>query len=88
MDALKLAQGLARVRTLVALIGKLLDGTKKKLKIRLLTFTRAATAELADKVGGIKEVAVETSQHHSFIRYFSACAQHGCGRLPRAPPNG
>jgi DNA helicase II / ATP-dependent DNA helicase PcrA len=59
--------GTGKSATLVALIEKLLSGQGKKPKVRLLTFTRAATAELADKVGGITTAAVERpSTIHSF----------------------
>jgi DNA helicase-2/ATP-dependent DNA helicase PcrA len=58
--------GTGKSATLVALIEKLLAGDKKP-KIRLLTFTRAATAELADKVGGIPAAIIERpSTIHSF----------------------
>ena len=59
--------GTGKSATLVALIEKLLSGEGKKPRVRLLTFTRAATAELADKVGGISTAAVERpSTIHSF----------------------
>lgn len=58
--------GTGKSATLVALIEHLLSG-RQKPKVRLLTFTRAATAELAQKVGGITSAAVERpSTIHSF----------------------
>lgn len=58
--------GTGKSATLVALIEQLLS-RKRKPKVRLLTFTRAATAELAQKVGGIAGAVVERpSTIHSF----------------------
>lgn len=58
--------GTGKSATLVALIEQLLGG-KDKPRVRLLTFTRAATAELAEKVGGTTSAPVERpSTIHSF----------------------
>lgn len=58
--------GTGKSATVVALIEQLFAGNTTP-KIRLLTFTRAATAELAQKVGGITTAAVERpSTIHSF----------------------
>src|SRR5438445_9565555 len=57
--------GTGKSATLVALIEKFL-GRPRKPKIRLLTFTRAATAELAKKIGGISAAVERPSTIHSF----------------------
>lgn len=58
--------GTGKSATLVAFIEQLV-GKETKPKVRLLTFTRAATAELAQKVDGITAAEVERpSTIHSF----------------------
>src|SRR3954452_7889881 len=58
--------GTGKSATVVALITKLLD-VDEPPRVRLLTFTRAATAELAQKVSEHPETAVERpSTIHSF----------------------
>jgi DNA helicase-2/ATP-dependent DNA helicase PcrA len=58
--------GTGKSATVVALISKLLDA-EPELRIRLLTFTRAATAELAHKVEEHPQVVVDRpSTIHSF----------------------
>jgi superfamily I DNA/RNA helicase len=58
--------GTGKSATLVALIDRLLDGEPTP-RIRLLTFTRAATGELAKKVSGHPAAAAERpSPIHSF----------------------
>lgn len=50
---------------MVALLAKLL-AKDPLLRIRMLTFTRAATAELAGKIGGFPTQLVRPSTIHSF----------------------
>ena len=58
--------GTGKSATLVALVGQLL-GREPQPRIRLLTFTRAATAELAHKASEHPTAAVERpSTIHSF----------------------
>lgn len=58
--------GTGKSATLVALVNQLLAG-KKRPKVRLLTFTRAATAELGKKVSEHPSLTVERpSTVHSF----------------------
>ncbi|HEX5470059.1 MAG TPA: UvrD-helicase domain-containing protein, partial [Gaiellaceae bacterium] len=73
--------GTGKSATVVALIDKLLGSTEAP-RIRLLTFTRAATAELAKKVSDHPRAAVERpSTIHSFA--ISVLLRNpGAGNLP------
>lgn len=57
--------GTGKSTTMVALLDRLLD-EDDGLKVRMLTFTRAATAELADKAALACEKAGQPSTVHSF----------------------
>ena len=57
--------GTGKSTTMVALLGRLLE-ENDSLRIRLLTFTRAATAELADKIASYSHQADRPSTIHSF----------------------
>lgn len=57
--------GTGKSSTMVALLNRLLE-KNPSLRVRLLTFTRAATAELAEKVARHSEAAVRPSTIHSF----------------------
>jgi DNA helicase-2/ATP-dependent DNA helicase PcrA len=74
--------GTGKSATLVALVGELL-ARKRAPRVRLLTFTRAATAELAKKVSEHPAAAVERpSTIHSFA--ISVLLRNpGTGDLPR-----
>lgn len=73
--------GTGKSATLVALIDELLSGEEAP-RVRLLTFTRAATAELAKKVSGHPAAAAERpSTVHSFA--ISVLSRNrGAGDLP------
>jgi len=75
--------GTGKSTTLVALISQLLQGKKKAPRARLLTFTRAATAELAEKLSKHPAALVERpSTIHSFA--ISVLLRNtGAGDLPR-----
>jgi DNA helicase-2/ATP-dependent DNA helicase PcrA len=57
--------GTGKSTTMVAWLGKLLE-ENDKLRVRMLTFTRAATAELAEKIASHAEQAERPSTIHSF----------------------
>lgn len=57
--------GTGKSTTMVMLLAKLLE-KKASLRIRMLTFTRAATAELADKIAGLPAKLQRPSTIHSF----------------------
>ena len=63
--------GTGKSATVVALLERLV-ATEEPPKVKLLTFTRAATAELAEKVGPRRDEAdtVYPPQHHPLIRDF------------------
>ena len=73
--------GTGKSATLVALIDQLLSGTEAP-RLRLLTFTRAATGELANKVSAHPTAAAERpSTIHSFA--ISVLIRNpGAGDLP------
>ena len=57
--------GTGKSTTLAALLDSLLE-KDKRLRVRMLTFTRAATAELAEKFSGLSDNSPRTSTIHSF----------------------
>lgn len=57
--------GTGKSTTMVALLDRLL-AKDDSLRVRMLTFTRAATAELAEKVAGLSGQAERPSTIHSF----------------------
>lgn len=57
--------GTGKSTTMVALLARLL-AKDDSLRVRMLTFTRAATAELAEKVAGLSGQAERPSTIHSF----------------------
>ncbi len=57
--------GTGKSTTMVALLGRLLE-EDDSLRVRMLTFTRAATAELAEKIASHSEEAERPSTIHSF----------------------
>ena len=57
--------GTGKSTTMVALLGQLLE-EDDSLRVRMLTFTRAATAELAEKIAIHSKEAERPSTIHSF----------------------
>lgn len=57
--------GTGKSTTMVALLGRLLE-ENDSLRVRMLTFTRAATAELAEKIASHSKEAERPSTIHSF----------------------
>ena len=76
--------GTGKSTTMVALLGQLLEDDDS-LRVRMLTFTRAATAELAEKSATHAEQAVHPSTIHSFaISVLLRSLREGTG--PGRPP--
>src|SRR5664280_979428 len=57
--------GTGKSTTMVAFLTRLLSGDPE-IRVRMLTFTRAATAELAEKIAGHPEKVERPSTIHSF----------------------
>lgn len=72
--------GTGKSSTMIELIDHLLQ-ENNSLRVRMLTFTRATTAELADKLAVVSEQAEQPSTIHSFA--ISILLRNpGCGGLP------
>ncbi len=72
--------GTGKSSTMIELIDRLLQNDNS-LRVRMLTFTRATTAELADKLAVVAEQAERPSTIHSFS--ISILLRNpGCGGLP------